>query len=384
MKVVSFPTHKITITERQVRPLGDIDSLVASIKDIGLLHPIVVNTGGKLKVGYRRLIAFRRMGRHAIPAHVTDDLDDILRALRAERDENIQRQDLPPSLLVERARELHEAEKRRATERQAHGETAPGRNASGKLPEAFEAGTTRDKVAAAFGISGKTYEKARQVMDAAQDDPEIFGDLPEIMDSSSIHRAHRELIKRKRKDPPPLPEGKYRIFYADPPWQYSNAGIIGPTDNYGHVHRHYPSMPIKELCDMGKRIKEMTGPNAVLFLWATAPLLEDSFKVIEAWGFVYKTNIVWDKIKHNFGHYVSVRHEHLLICTRGSCTPDTGKLHDSVQSIERSRTHSEKPEEFRAIIDRLYTYGKRIELFARAPTSNWDTWGNELGQYKAS
>ena len=113
-------------------------------------------------------------------------------------------------------------------------------------------------------------------------------------------------------------------------------------------------------------------------MWATSPLLEDAFTVVNAWNFQYKTSFVWDKVRHNFGHYVSSRHELLLICTRGSCTPDISTLIDSVQSIERSSRHSEKPEEFRTIIDAMYPTGKRIELFARSRHKNWESWGGEL------
>jgi hypothetical protein len=90
-----------------------------------------------------------------------------LAALKAERDENVQREDLPMSLLVKRARELHEEEERRAKERQREAGIANLPTvSSGKLPELSEQGDTRDKVAAAFGVSGKTYEKAKQVVDA--------------------------------------------------------------------------------------------------------------------------------------------------------------------------------------------------------------------------
>ena len=95
------------------------------------------------------------------------------------------------------------------------------------------------------------------------------------------------------------------------------------------------------------------------------------------WDFKYKTSFVWDKIKHNFGYYNSVRHELLLVCTKGSCTPDNSKLFDSVQSIGR-KAHSEKPEEFREIIDTLYTRGKKIELFSRKTVKGWDVWGNQV------
>jgi len=189
----------------------------------------------------------------------------------------------------------------------------------------------------------------------------------------TIPQAKRELTKRQRKESPPLPSNKYRIIYADPPWSYGNKGL----DDYGHAERHYPTMTITELCAMGGDVKAITDKDAVLFLWVTSPLLEECFPVIKAWGFKYKTSFVWDKIKHNFGHYNSVRHEFLLVCTRGSCTPDVNELFDSVQSIEKSRTHSEKPEAFRAIIGTIYTHGKRLELFARTEVDGWDSWGNE-------
>lgn len=190
----------------------------------------------------------------------------------------------------------------------------------------------------------------------------------------ALSSARWELTERQRQESPPLPtEGKYRILYADPPWQYSRAEL----DGYGHTRRHYPSMSLVDLCAMGEDIKKMTERDAVLFLWVTSPMLKHAFPLMEAWGFSYKTSFVWDKVRHNFGHYNSVRHELLLIATRGSCTPDVKRLFDSVQSIERSNKHSEKPEEFREIIDTLYAHGKRIELFARSDHENWFSWGNE-------
>ena len=77
------------------------------------------------------------------------------------------------------------------------------------------------------------------------------------------------------------------------------------------------------------------------------------------------------------GHYNSVRHEMLLIATKGSCMPDIPKLYDSVQSIERTG-HSEKPEEFINIIDTIYPLGNRLELFARNKVEGWDVYGNEI------
>jgi N6-adenosine-specific RNA methylase IME4 len=99
---------------------------------------------------------------------------------------------------------------------------------------------------------------------------------------------------------------------------------------------------------------------------------------VTAWGFEYKTSFVWDKVKHNYGHYNSVRHEILLVCTRGSYLPQTKKLFDSVQSIERSDKHSQKPEGFRRIIEAMYPQSKKIELFAREKPKGWDVYSNEV------
>jgi N6-adenosine-specific RNA methylase IME4 len=223
-------------------------------------------------------------------------------------------------------------------------------------------------------------DRTRDLLDLARLEPEEQRRVVEVEGvkegTTSVLQARREVTRRDKREAPPLPSDKYRVVYADPPWSYGNSGVIG-NDNYGHVQRHYPSMTIEELCAMGAAVRAMVEDDAVLFLWVTSPLLEECFPVIHAWGFRYKTSFVWDKVRHNFGHYNSVRHELLLVCTRGSCTPDNPTLYDSVQSIERSEVHSQKPEAFRAIIDALYTHGRRIELFSRTAAAGWEAWGNE-------
>jgi N6-adenosine-specific RNA methylase IME4 len=165
---------------------------------------------------------------------------------------------------------------------------------------------------------------------------------------------------------------KYPIFYADPPWKYSDELIEG----YGAAVHHYPPMPIKELCALP--VQNRAADAAVLFLWVTSPILDECWPVIKSWGFEYKASFVWDKVRHNYGHYNSVRHELLLICTRGSYLPENGELVDSVISLERTLEHSVKPEYFRELIDKMYPTGKRIELFARGEIpKHWDRWGDE-------
>ena len=174
-----------------------------------------------------------------------------------------------------------------------------------------------------------------------------------------------------------LPRDKYLVIYADPPWDYNDKQAVKGAfgTGTGAAEGHYPSMKLSELKAMG--IPDIADTDSVLFLWVTSPLLPDGLELAAAWGFKYKASFVWDKIKHNMGHYNSVRHEFLLVCTKGSCTPQVVKLFDSVQSIERTDRHSEKPEEFRKIIDTLYPNGKRIELFSRTNTEGWEHYGAE-------
>lgn len=181
----------------------------------------------------------------------------------------------------------------------------------------------------------------------------------------------RHARRAQPTDSIPLPEGTFRIIYADPPWYYGNT--MGPYMT--NISDHYPQMTTDEICALN--VGGIAQDNAVLFMWTTSPHLQESFRVIEAWGFEYKASFVWDKVKHNMGHYNSVRHELLLVSTRGACQPDTKKLFDSVVSIERSE-HSEKPEEFRNIIDTLYPHGDRVELFARKQVAGWASYGNQL------
>lgn len=196
-----------------------------------------------------------------------------------------------------------------------------------------------------------------------------------IEENKSVNKAKQEIRREGKKEELEYlepPKGKYKVIYADPPWSYGDKR----APSTGGCEDHYITMSLKDICDMP--VEELAEENSVLFLWVTSPLIEEGLQVVKSWGFKYKAMFIWDKVKHNMGHYNSVRHEILLICTKGSCTPQNVKLFDSVQSIERTNKHSEKPEEFRNIIDTLYPKGKRIELFSRTNAENWEVWGNQL------
>jgi N6-adenosine-specific RNA methylase IME4 len=187
----------------------------------------------------------------------------------------------------------------------------------------------------------------------------------------------RELREEIRKDgiefnlDSKLPEGKFQVVYADPPWKYGNS----MPEYFKEQANHYPLMNVSDVADMP--IRGIVDKNAVLFLWVTSPILEESFRVIESWGFEYKTSFIWDKIKHNMGHYSSVRHEILLLCIRGSYPIQNKKLYDSVLSLERTE-HSKKPDYYYEMIEDLYPNSNKIELFARTKRAGWRVYGNQL------
>jgi N6-adenosine-specific RNA methylase IME4 len=125
-------------------------------------------------------------------------------------------------------------------------------------------------------------------------------------------------------------------------------------------------------------VKKLAAPDSVLLCWATFPLLPDALEVVKAWGFKYKTAFVWEKNTSPFGHYHKANAELLLVCTRGACTPDIAQRESQVQRFKRT-VHSAKPEEWRALIDRLWPHGPRLELFRRGTApENWDVWGAEV------
>jgi len=215
--------------------------------------------------------------------------------------------------------------------------------------------------------------------EAAQAGEKRFEILEEASKNNLSSRETRELVKEIKKLPtPPLPKGKYQVIYADPPWEYDVDLSTGATRS---PENNYPVMNLEELKEFSKKVKEISVDDCVLFMWITAPKLNWLNEVLEAWGFEYKTNFIWDKIKPNLGHYSSVRHEILIIAVKGNyaplCDGKTIQSIDSVQQVEKSLRHSEKPEKFRKIIETLYPDTKKIELFARKKVDGWDTWGLE-------
>ena len=241
--------------------------------------------------------------------------------------------------------------------------------------------STKKELAKIANVSHDTIARVKRIEATAS--PEIKAKVS--TGQISINEAYKEIkkeeVETKRKEiretfekqDVEVKDKKYRIIYADPPWKYGNSMPLGTTE----PQDYYLLMDTMDICAMP--IKDITEKDAVLFLWSTSPHLPEALEVAKAWGFTYKTTFIWDKIKHNMGHYNSVRHEILLVCTKGACTPDVKRLFDSVVSEERTE-HSKKPNVFREIIETIYTYGNKIELFARESPEGWDVFGNQTNK----
>lgn len=371
-----------------------VQKLADSIKQIGLINPITIAPDNRLIAGYHRLQAFIQLGETRIPAVILNLSE--LEARLAEIDENLIRNEGSAlergEWLLERKiiyEELFPETRYDSSERMSsvrHGEDISACQPAFTEDTAEKTGQSRrtieQEIQIARDITPEVKDKIRDteladrktdLLRLARMDPEQQEQIVDKIvsgEADTINHARKILASEAVKETPEL-TGKYRVIYADPPWSYGGS----MNETYGTADKHYPTMSLDDLCIMP--VPDITEDNAVLFLWVTSPLLEDAFKVINAWGFKYKASFVWDKVKHVMGHYNSVRHELLLICTKGSCVPENMKLFDSVYEEERTE-HSKKPEFFREVIDTIYPSGKRIELFARRPVEGWETYGNQV------
>jgi len=175
--------------------------------------------------------------------------------------------------------------------------------------------------------------------------------------------------------------GKFIVLYADPPWRYENPPMGGSNRS---IENHYPTMDLEEICALP--IAEIAHENSVLFMWATSPKLAECMTVLAAWGFNYRTDMVWVKDKIGMGYHVREKHESLLIAKRGELPPPaTDARPDSVVEAPRLE-HSAKPPVFYDIIDRMYPNVRKIELFGRncGERKMWDYWGNQAARAQAA
>ena len=239
-----------------------------------------------------------------------------------------------------------------------------------KKKEATTSGKSRDIVARRMGISSETLTTAKKVKDL--NDPQINKKWEQAKKGKTTIKAVKMAIDKKTKPKiiPILPEDKYDIIYADPPWEYEFTEAPNRT-----IEKEYPTMNLKDICNL----KIPCSDNSILFLWVTSPkLIPEGVEVIKSWGFEYKTSMVWIKDRIGMGYYARNRHEFILIGTKGSPgVPEPANRPDSVINAPRTE-HSKKPEIVYELIEKMYPNRKYLELFARNKREKWKSWGNEI------
>ena len=173
------------------------------------------------------------------------------------------------------------------------------------------------------------------------------------------------------------------MIYADPPWEYRQHGAT--EKSRGNAVKHYPTMPTADICKLP--VREICGGGAACFLWATFPNIAEGIKVLEAWGFRYKTAaFVWVKTYAKSGRpfwgmgaYTRANAEVCLLgVSPGFKAGERVRSHRVHQIIEAPfEGHSKKPDETRRRIVELLGDVPRLEMFARDRAPGWDAWGNE-------
>jgi len=205
---------------------------------------------------------------------------------------------------------------------------------------------------------------------------------------------NREAKRRLKRNPmpdvyPSLPNEKFDIIYADPPWDYNGKMQFDKTsrkaDNVNFRKKifissaafKYPTLHTSQM--MSLPVHTIAKNDSLLFMWATNPHLAQAIQLGEAWGFEYKTvAFIWDKMAHNPGQYTLSNCELCLLFKRGRIPRPRGAR--NVQQLVRSprRAHSMKPDEIRRAIEKMFPTQQRIELFARRASKAWSTWGLEV------
>ena len=208
---------------------------------------------------------------------------------------------------------------------------------------------------------------------------------------SLYHKKQKELVVHNQLPEfyPPLPNKKYEIIYADPPWDYGGKMQFDKSsiksENIGwtrdifisSANFKYPTVKTEKLKQIP--VADISADNCLLFLWSTNPHLAQAIQLGEAWGFQYKTvAFVWDKMSHNPGQYTLSNCELCLLFKKGKIPRPRGAR--NIQQLVHSprREHSRKPDEVREAIVKMFPSQSRIELFARNSYENWDVWGIDV------
>lgn len=209
----------------------------------------------------------------------------------------------------------------------------------------------------------------------------------------NVQQKRRTKINPLDEVYPQLPQKKYQVIYADPPWDYGGKMQYDKTtiksENEGFHKKiflssaefKYPTLKLKQLKELD--VAGIAAEDCLLFMWTTGPQMANSIELGEAWGFEYKTiAFVWDKMVHNPGRYTLSQTEFVLAFKKGKFPQPRG-ARNVRQFIQVHRgEHSVKPVEVIDGITKMFPEQEKIELFARNNYVGWDNWGLEIPDHK--
>jgi N6-adenosine-specific RNA methylase IME4 len=334
----------------------------ADIARRGIVVPLDITTDGVVLDGRHRHRAALNLGLELVPVRVVDPPDEVDYMISAA----LQRRHLTESQRVAMVLDLGEYLKQR--EQAASRKRANLRNSGlDGTSMSHRGGRSSEYAAKVAGVSPSLVKQTESIKRRAP------GLLPQLKAGElTVGRALKQIERQERYaqigPAPPLPQGRFNVILADPPWQ------LGSPTSPNSPEQHYPTLPTSQIGELPVPAAE----KAALFLWAVSSLLPEALEVINAWGFTCKTNLVWKKPSIGRGVYVRNEHELLLFATRGGFPPPAEDLRtNSVIEAPRGR-HSAKPTCFYERIEQMYPHATRLELFARGRARpGWTTWGNE-------
>lgn len=168
----------------------------------------------------------------------------------------------------------------------------------------------------------------------------------------------------------------YKCILADPPWAFSANSEAKPGKG---ARRHYPTMKTAEIAAIP--VRALAARDSLCLMWATAPMIEDALKVLKAWGFRYKSQLVWPKNRIGTGYWARNAHELVLIGRRGKFPCEQPALFPTSIIPGKVQQHSRKPTWLHDVIDARHPDIPKLELFARAARPGWTVLGNQTDKF---
>ena len=385
-----------------------VKELAESIKQLGLINSITINSNNVLIAGNHRLEAFKLLGKDEIEVNVLD-LNNLLAEL-AEIDENLIRNELhwtDSDKQIARRKviylELYPETKNGAMNR--YKKNVETDNLSFSKTTANITSQSERTVERAVKRGNEITEQEAEVLKTI-DAPKSYGDIlikqttetrAKVIDALKVESKPVEIIiqdikKEEKKavrielieqqiediEQGLLPElkGLFDVVSVDPPWPYEEQNKnVTSFDAVGRrVANPYPEISIEQI----KKIEMPLMNDSVVLLWTTHKFLPAAFEILKEWNLEYKATLVWNKEKMGMGAWFRMQCEFCLVGIKGKPYWNNTTFRDILN--EPRREHSRKPDSFFEMIEQI-TLGRRLEYFSREKRNGWEVFGNDINKF---